>query len=214
MEKFGYVYIMTNKNKTVLYIGVTNNLVRRVYEHKNHIVKNSFSDKYNCEYCIYYEEFMYFDLAIAREKELKKWNRQKKETLINRKNPEWRELVTDKGFVRTMRDSSPAERGFERTATDSLPAERGFERTATDSAPAERGFEGTATDSSPAERGFERTATDSSPAARNDGAKSVIGEVGGGGEAAASYFPSSLQTERVIPNGTEWNEETNDNIAL
>ena len=106
MTKFGYVYIMTNKNKTVLYIGVTNDLVRRVYEHKNHIVKNSFSDRYNLEFCIYYEEFAYFDLAIKREKELKKWNRQKKEELINKKNPEWKELVNEKGFIRNKRDSS------------------------------------------------------------------------------------------------------------
>jgi len=72
MDKYGYIYIMTNKNKTVLYIGVTNDLVRRVYEHKNHLIANSFSDRYNLEYCIYYEEFAYFDLAIKREKELKK----------------------------------------------------------------------------------------------------------------------------------------------
>ena len=100
MDKFGFVYIMTTKNKTVLYIGVTNNLVRRVYEHKNHLFKNSFSDKYNLEYCIYFEEFSYFELAIKREKELKKWNRQKKEELINKKNPEWKELVDEKGFIR------------------------------------------------------------------------------------------------------------------
>ncbi|KAA6302041.1 MAG: hypothetical protein EZS26_001857 [Candidatus Ordinivivax streblomastigis] len=100
MNKTGYVYIMTNKNKTVLYIGVTNNLVRRIYEHKNHIFKNSFADKYNCEYCIYYEEWAYFDLAINREKELKKWNRQKKDDLINKKNPEWRELVNERGYIR------------------------------------------------------------------------------------------------------------------
>ena len=99
MEKIGYVYIMTNKNKTVLYIGVTNNLVRRVYEHKNHLLKNSFTDRYNLEYCIYYEEFAYFDLAIKREKELKKWNRHKKEVLINKKNPGWKELVNEKGFT-------------------------------------------------------------------------------------------------------------------
>jgi len=98
--EIGYVYIMTNKNKTVLYIGVTNNLVRRVYEHKNHLIKRSFSDRYNVEYCIYYEVFYYFDLAIKREKELKKWNRQKKEDLINKKNPEWKELVNEKGFIR------------------------------------------------------------------------------------------------------------------
>ena len=99
MENFGFIYIMTNKNKTVLYIGVTNNLIRRIYEHKNHLIKHSFSDKYNLEYCIYYEVFAYFDLAIKREKELKKWNRQKKENLINLKNPEWKEIVNDKGFI-------------------------------------------------------------------------------------------------------------------
>jgi len=99
MDKFGYVYIMTNKNKTTLYIGVTNDLPRRIYEHKNHLVKGAFTDKYNLEFCIYYEEFAYFDLAIQREKELKKWNRQKKENLINKTNPEWSELVTESGFV-------------------------------------------------------------------------------------------------------------------
>ena len=106
MNNFGYVYIMTNKNKTTLYIGVTNNLPRRIYEHKNHLLKGAFTDKYNLEFCIYYEEFAYFDLAILREKELKKWNRQKKEALINEKNPEWKVLVTDKGFIREQRDSS------------------------------------------------------------------------------------------------------------
>ena len=100
MEKFGFIYIMTNKNKTVLYIGVTNNLVRRVFEHKNHLIKNSFNDRYNLEYCIYYEDFPSIEMAIAREKELKKWNRQKKEALINQKNPEWKELVTEEGFIR------------------------------------------------------------------------------------------------------------------
>jgi len=117
MEKFGYIYIMTNKNQTVLYtvyfvqstsIGVTNNLVRRVFEHtcaaqsasKTHLIKNSFSDRYNLEYCIYYEEFPCIEMAISREKELKRWNRQKKEALINQKNPEWKEVVNERGFIR------------------------------------------------------------------------------------------------------------------
>ena len=100
MNKAGFVYIMTNKSKTVLYIGVTNNLCRRINEHKNHLNENSFTDRYNIEFCIYFEEFSNFNLAIQREKELKKWNRQKKETLINIKNPEWKELATEKGFVR------------------------------------------------------------------------------------------------------------------
>ena len=57
MNKSGFVYIMINKNRTTLYIGVSNDLCRRIYEHKNHFIKNSFTDKYNIEYCIYYEEF-------------------------------------------------------------------------------------------------------------------------------------------------------------
>jgi putative endonuclease len=86
MDHLGFVYIMTNKNRTTLYIGVTNNLCRRIREHKNHLISGSFTDRYNLEYCIYYEEYPYFELAIQREKELKKWNRQKKENLINQKN--------------------------------------------------------------------------------------------------------------------------------
>ena len=100
MENGGYVYIMTNKNKTTLYIGVTNDLCRRIYQHKNHLITNSFTARYNLEYCIYYEYWDYFDLAINREKELKKWNRIKKEYLINTMNPEWKELVNACGFVR------------------------------------------------------------------------------------------------------------------
>jgi putative endonuclease len=100
MDKAGYLYMMTNKYRTTLYIGVTNDLCRRVYEHKNHIIKGSFTDKYNLELCIYYEEFPCFNLAINREKELKKWRRHKKEELISKKNPEWREMVREDGFVR------------------------------------------------------------------------------------------------------------------
>ena len=100
MTKIGYVYIMTNKNRTTLYIGVTNDLGRRVYEHKNHLIKYSFTDRYNLEYCIYYEEFPCIDLAIQREKELKKWSRLKKVDLINKTNPEWKVVVTEHGFIR------------------------------------------------------------------------------------------------------------------
>ncbi|GHT75274.1 hypothetical protein AGMMS50262_10090 [Bacteroidia bacterium] len=109
MTNFGYVYIMTNKNKTTLYVGVTNDLCRRIYEHKNHLIKNSFTDKYNLEFCIYYEEIPYFDLAIKREKELKGWNRAKKEALINKKNPDWKVLVTEKGFVRNFNRSKESQ---------------------------------------------------------------------------------------------------------
>lgn len=89
ISKSGYVYIMTNKNRTTLYIGVTSDVEKRVKEHANHIYKNSFTDKYNLEYCIYFESFMSIEEAINREKELKGWSRKKKEDLINKKNPEW-----------------------------------------------------------------------------------------------------------------------------
>ncbi|MDR0834169.1 MAG: GIY-YIG nuclease family protein [Candidatus Symbiothrix sp.] len=93
MEKGGCIYIMTNKNKTVLYIGVTNDLRRRVFEHRTHYNKNSFTAKYNLEFCIYYEYFMDIRSAIDRETELKKWSRAKKDALINSKNPLWENLV-------------------------------------------------------------------------------------------------------------------------
>jgi len=100
MNNPGYIYIMTNKSRTTFYIGVTNDLCRRIYEHKNHLIKNSFTDKYNLEDCNYFEEFPDFNLAIQREKELKNWNRQKKEDLIKKKNPEWKVLVTEHGFIK------------------------------------------------------------------------------------------------------------------
>ncbi|MBR6439352.1 MAG: GIY-YIG nuclease family protein [Bacteroidales bacterium] len=98
-KKF-YIYIMTNKSRRVLYIGVTGNLEQRIFQHKKHVFKGSFTDKYNCEYCIYYEEFRYVNDAIARETELKKWNRKKKEKLISALNPTWRELVNENGYIR------------------------------------------------------------------------------------------------------------------
>lgn len=89
-----YVYIMTNKNRTVLYVGVTNDLQRRVYEHSQGSIKG-FTQKYNCHYLLYYEEFNEIDQAIEREKEIKKWRREKKETLIDSKNP-GREFLNEK----------------------------------------------------------------------------------------------------------------------
>ena len=86
-----FVYILTNKNKSVLYIGVTNDLYRRVAEHKADAEgsKKSFCGRYNCYYLVYYEEFQRPLEAIAREKELKKWRREKKELLIASDNPNW-----------------------------------------------------------------------------------------------------------------------------
>ena len=94
MEKIGYIYIMTNKNKTTLYIGVTSDLKRRVWEHRTHAVPNSFTAKYNLEYCIYYETLSNIEDAIRREKILKGWTRAKKEILINKMNPDWADLFS------------------------------------------------------------------------------------------------------------------------
>ena len=86
-----YVYIMSNKNNNVLYIGVTNNLIRRIYEHKNKILKG-FTSKYNVEKLVYYECFEDELLAIQREKNLKNWHKEWKENLIRQMNPEWKDL--------------------------------------------------------------------------------------------------------------------------
>ena len=86
-----YVYILTNKNKTVLYIGVTNDLEERLYQHKECEIKG-FTQKYNCHHLLYYEKFSDIDIAIEREKEIKGWKRNKKEGLINSINPSWKFL--------------------------------------------------------------------------------------------------------------------------
>jgi putative endonuclease len=85
-----YVYITTNPVKTVLYIGVTNNLTRRLQEHtENKGNKSSFAGKYYCHNWVYYEHFSDINYAIAREKELKTWSRAKKNALIASTNPDW-----------------------------------------------------------------------------------------------------------------------------
>lgn len=83
-----YVYILTNKAKTVLYTGVTNNLIRRLNEHKNHQNPDSFTAKYNVHFLLYFEKFTWIQLAIAREKEIKGWKRDKKIELIKTINPD------------------------------------------------------------------------------------------------------------------------------
>lgn len=92
MERGGAVYIMTNKYRKTLYVGVTSNLLGRVLEHKEHIYRNSFTHRYNLDYLVYYENFYSIEEAIAREKEIKKWRKEKKEKLINEMNPEWNDL--------------------------------------------------------------------------------------------------------------------------
>ena len=86
-----YVYLVTNWNNKVMYLGVTNNLERRLYEHKNKLVKG-FTEKYNVNKLVYFEETQDVTAAIAIEKEIKKWRREKKNQLVNRMNPSWKDL--------------------------------------------------------------------------------------------------------------------------
>jgi putative endonuclease len=89
-----YIYLITNWNNKVMYVGVTNNLEKRIYEHKNKLVKG-FTEKYNINKLVYFEETEDVISAIEREKEIKKWRREKKNQLVNLVNPDWRDLSLD-----------------------------------------------------------------------------------------------------------------------
>ena len=89
-----YVYILTNKYGTVLYTGVTKDLVRRVYEHKNHLDKDSFTAKYKVTKLVYFEETTDVKSAIEREKQIKSWSRDRKTSLIFEMNPKWEDLYS------------------------------------------------------------------------------------------------------------------------
>lgn len=86
-----FIYLLSNKNNTVLYVGTTNNLIRRVYEHKSKLI-DGFTKKYNLTKLVYYEIFKTPYDAITREKQIKGGSRKKKEDLINNINPEWNDL--------------------------------------------------------------------------------------------------------------------------
>ena len=93
-----YVYITTNISRTTLYIGITNDLGRRLIEHyENRGKPKTFAGRYACYNLIYYEEFTFVEMAISREKEIKRWRREKKEALIKVKNPDWSFL--NSGFL-------------------------------------------------------------------------------------------------------------------
>lgn len=94
-QKGGYVYILTNRNQTTLYIGVTSDLLKRTFQHREHFFKQSFSHRYNLEKLIYWESFGSIEDAIAYEKKIKKWSRGKKNDLINDFNPEWKDLFEE-----------------------------------------------------------------------------------------------------------------------
>lgn len=86
-----YVYMLTNYNNKVLYTGVTNNLCRRLYEHKSKLIKG-FTEKYNVNKLVYFEESNNPEAAIKREKQIKGWKREKKNNLIEAMNPKWEDL--------------------------------------------------------------------------------------------------------------------------
>jgi putative endonuclease len=86
-----FLYLITNWNNKVMYVGVTNNLERRIYEHKNKMIKG-FTKKYNVSKLVYCEETQDIIGAIDREKEIKRWRRQKKDKLVDSVNPTWKDL--------------------------------------------------------------------------------------------------------------------------
>ena len=91
-ENMYYVYILTNTHRNVIYTGVTNDLVRRVYEHKNHLDKGSFTARYNVDQLVYFEQTTDVNSAIEREKQIKGWNRSRKNKLVESKNPNWSDI--------------------------------------------------------------------------------------------------------------------------
>jgi len=90
----GYVYILASKRNGTLYTGVTSDLAKRVYEHKNNLV-DGFTKKYNVHSLVYYEVHEDIEEAILREKQIKKWNRKWKLRIIEEMNPEWRDLYQE-----------------------------------------------------------------------------------------------------------------------
>ena len=95
-----YIYILTNKYKTIFYVGVTNDLYRRTLEHKAKI-NQGFSEKYNASYLVYYELFFNIKDAVKREERLKRWNRKWKIELIETFNPQWQDLTDCIGGARS-----------------------------------------------------------------------------------------------------------------
>jgi len=92
MERGGVIYILSSLNNNTLYVGVTSNLVQRIYQHRNKVFPSSFTSRYNCIKLVYYATFSRIEDAIAEEKKIKAGSRQKKELLINSLNPKWKDL--------------------------------------------------------------------------------------------------------------------------
>ncbi|OGH93702.1 MAG: hypothetical protein A2538_02335 [Candidatus Magasanikbacteria bacterium RIFOXYD2_FULL_41_14] len=94
LERRYYVYILASQKNGTLYIGLTNNLVKRIYQHKNNLIAG-FTKKYNVHQLVYYEEYDNINIAISREKQMKKWERKWKLELIEKDNLLWRDLYKE-----------------------------------------------------------------------------------------------------------------------
>lgn len=107
MSAKNYIYFLSNQHNNVLYVGVTNNLRRRIAEHKAKVNKG-FTYKYNCDKLVYFEVFDTITEAISREKQLKNWKREWKNGLINGMNPEWKDLSekigVDEEMIKTIKE--------------------------------------------------------------------------------------------------------------
>ena len=90
-----YVYILASATNYTVYIGVTNDLLRRVYEHREHLDPDSFTSQYNVHKLVYFEQTNDIKTALEREKQLKGWRRSKKNALIETMNPQWKDLYPD-----------------------------------------------------------------------------------------------------------------------
>jgi len=95
MIRGGCVYIMTNQMHTVLYVGVTSNIIGRIWQHKNKFYPDSFTAKFNCDKLVYYLFYPHIEEAIAAEKAIKGGNRKNKINLVNTLNPQWVDLYDD-----------------------------------------------------------------------------------------------------------------------
>jgi len=100
--KPGFIYIITNKSQTVVYVGVTSNLPQRIIEHKEKRYPNSFSARYNTTILVYYEQFQMIGDAIAREKQIKAGSRKAKNELIRSMNPNWNDLFEEIKDIMTI----------------------------------------------------------------------------------------------------------------
>jgi len=120
MRDVSYIYFLSNYYNSVLYVGVTNNLIRRIAEHKAKI-NRGFTYKYNCDKLVYYESFSLMTDAIAREKQIKNWKREWKNKLINDFNPEWKDLSKEIGIDEEYIEALKAEYGLHAETSSAFP---------------------------------------------------------------------------------------------